>query len=344
MSPYDALSHRYWREGIVTRFPDVTFTVLTLPARHFAWRHRGNSLSLAFDQRARGPFDLILATSMTDLSALKGLAPHLAAVPSVLYFHENQFAYPDSGQARGELERQITSVYSALAADRLVFNSAYNRDTFLDGAGQLLARMPDHVPPEAMDRIRRNVDVLPVPLGDEVFVGRGGRSPDAPPDIIWNHRWEYDKGLALLGGIIHSLLASKAPFTMHLAGQQFRSVPEAMVKNIALLRESGHLGHCGFLTDRADYLALLARCNVVLSTSDHEFQGLAVLEAVAAGCVPVVPGRLVYPELFSPRYLYDDVESAVALILDGSITPPGVTHLGWPAQLSAWRALLTGGA
>ena len=42
----------------------------------------------------------------------------------------------------------------------------------------------------------------------------------------------------------------------------------------------------------------------MLTTALHEFQGLAVLEAVASGCVPVVPDRLSYPEYFSVECRY----------------------------------------
>ena len=45
---------------------------------------------------------------------------------------------------------------------------------------------------------------------------------------------------------------------------------------------------------------------MVLSTASHEFQGLSVLEAVARGCIPVLPARQVYPELFGDGYLYRD--------------------------------------
>ncbi|MFT7132051.1 MAG: hypothetical protein ACI81O_000759 [Cyclobacteriaceae bacterium] len=47
----------------------------------------------------------------------------------------------------------------------------------------------------------------------------------------------------------------------------------------------------------ADYLALLGRSHVVLSTAIHEFPGVAVLEAVAVGCLPVVPDALAYQSL-----------------------------------------------
>jgi len=44
--------------------------------------------------------------------------------------------------------------------------------------------------------------------------------------------------------------------------------------------------------------------DMVLSTSLHDFQGLAIQEAVMAGCVPLLPNHLVYPEIFSDDYLY----------------------------------------
>ena len=39
LSAYDAESHRYWREGLVSRFPEHHWQVLRLPPRYFNWRH-----------------------------------------------------------------------------------------------------------------------------------------------------------------------------------------------------------------------------------------------------------------------------------------------------------------
>jgi len=38
----------------------------------------------------------------------------------------------------------------------------------------------------------------------------------------------------------------------------------------------------------------------VLSTARHEFFGIAVVEALLAGCLPWLPDRLSYPELLPP--------------------------------------------
>ena len=60
----------------------------------------------------------------------------------------------------------------------------------------------------------------------------------------------------------------------------------------------------GFVEDLGQYRALLARADVVLSTALHDFQGLSILEATAAGCLPLVPDRLAYPEIFPPCCRY----------------------------------------
>jgi hypothetical protein len=39
---------------------------------------------------------------------------------------------------------------------------------------------------------------------------------------------------------------------------------------------------------------------VIVSTAEHEFFGLSVCEAIAAGAFPLLPDRLSYPELLEP--------------------------------------------
>ncbi|MBT3565704.1 MAG: DUF3524 domain-containing protein, partial [Gammaproteobacteria bacterium] len=71
LSPYDAMSHQYWWQGLRDNLREHAFSVVTLPPRFFSWRFRGNSLSFAFDERLKDGYDLVIATSMTDLSSLR---------------------------------------------------------------------------------------------------------------------------------------------------------------------------------------------------------------------------------------------------------------------------------
>ncbi len=346
LSAYDAYSHRRWREGLVAAFPDWDWSVLTLPPRHFNWRIRGNSLSWAFTEQARlaRPCDLLIATSMTDLATLKGLVPGLAGVPTLVYCHENQFAYPVGREETLRLEPRMVNLYTTLAADRVVFNSACNRDSFLAGVQALLDKMPDAVPPGIAGRIGARSRILPVPLEAHWFSRRlPGPEAGAPFTIVWNHRWEYDKAPERLYQALLQLRAAGIEFRVHVIGQQFREQPPVFAEMQQAL--AGCIGEWGMVRDAADYRALLRQSHVVLSTARHEFQGLAVLEAVASGCIPLVPDRLAYPEWLAPEYRYPsspadperesgDIARRLMLLAEQHTQgvlrpPPDVSGLSW---------------
>ncbi|NVK40487.1 MAG: DUF3524 domain-containing protein [Oceanospirillaceae bacterium] len=353
LSAYDAASHRNWHNGLVARFPEHDWTVLTLPARYFAWRMRGNSLSWAFGERdtLSGPYDLVIATSMTDLSALRGLVPSLATTPTLVYFHENQFAYPISGRETNSVEPQVLNLYTALCADRILFNSAFNRDSLIHGVRQLLKKLPDQVPDGLPERIAERALVVPVPLADEHFEPPASIAPQhrwhdignaGPVRIVWAARWEFDKGPDRLLAVLQELERRGLDYRLAILGERFRRAP-AEFDSIAA-EFSHRLDQFGYAASKAEYRAWLNGGDIVLSTATHEFQGLSVLEAVAAGCIPVLPDRQAYPELFDAQYLYRDCGAdirreacAAADILirharrkrEQGVRAPAVDRFGW---------------
>lgn len=58
------------------------------------------------------------------------------------------------------------------------------------------------------------------------------------------------------------------------------------------------------------YHALLGRAKVVVSFALQENFGFGIAEATMSGCLPVVPNRLVYPELYPNWCLYDSLQDA----------------------------------
>lgn len=306
LSAYEAASHRQWRERLAGALTEFDWRTLTLPARHFRWRIRGNPLSWYDAPELQEPPDLVLATSMVDLAVVRGLNRGLAAAPTVVYFHENQFAYPERRERVASNEPRVVNLYTALAADRVLFNSEWNRRSFLEGARALLKRMPDRKPKTALATIEARSQVVPVPVPDAAFTA-GPQDWPAVPHLVWNHRWEYDKGPDRLLALLRGLRQHGQAFRLSLVGEGFRNAPEAFAR----IKEefAGQLVNLGYMTSREAYDELLRGADMVLSTALHDFQGLAVQEAMAAGCVPIVPDRLAYPEYVPAALRYASHEA-----------------------------------
>ncbi|MEM8499629.1 MAG: DUF3524 domain-containing protein [Pseudomonadota bacterium] len=356
LSAYDAHSHRYWRTQLCHSIDNVDWTVLTLPARHFAWQFRSNALqwSLTHEEELQRNYDAILASSMVDLAGLLGLNPALAGTPSALYFHENQFAYPQGVSQHSTVELQLSSVISAMAASRLVFNSEFNRQSFLAGALFFLKKMPGAHSVPANELLQVKTSVLPVPLKSSPGTPARRTTPSTRPvSIIWNHRWEFDKGPERLLAFATALLNTKIDFVLHVVGQQFRSCPEEFpaLRKLLNARRPESVGQWGFIEDRQLYQSLLDQSDFVLSTALHDFQGLSVLEAVQRGCRPLLPRRLAYPEWCPEEFLYESETDNVALeannavlrlesLLASSPEPPSVARLEWQTLGPDYKGLI----
>lgn len=360
LSAYDADSHKRWRQELMAHCSSECWTSLSLPPRYFSWRIRGNALTWALGQKRllEQPYDRVLATSMVDLATLRGLIPALGRVPTCVYFHENQFAYPTTNAQHRSVEPQMVNLYTALSADSVRFNSDYNRTTFLQGVGELLRKLPDAVPNGVVEELEQKSGVLPVPLSAECFQKPSGvETPLATEKLtlIWNHRWEYDKGPDRLLALVRELIDRKIEFTLHVVGQQFRQQPAEFDALHELLASHHSLGAWGYQASVSDYRCLLIQSDLALSTAVHDFQGLALQEAVAAGCLPVAPRRMAYPQWFGDELCYAAHESittevsAAADVIENYWQqwqmqrlppPPCLQHLSWDSQLSHYRQWL----
>ncbi len=322
LSAYAAQSHRYWQAGLRQMFPQWSWTELELPPRHFSWRIRGNPLywSIAEREALLAPHDVLIATSMVDLATLRGLVPSLADIPTLLYFHENQFEYPQNDQQHSLLEAQMVSLYAALAADGLAFNSRYNLESFLAGCERLLGRLPDRVPPGIVSRLQSKAVVLPVPLlPAQQRPPEGGNFAQWESGalrLLWSARFEHDKGGEGLYRLLQALEQMGTHYQLAVTGQQFRNSPPVFAQ--IQQRFSGRLVQFGFVARSEDYSTLQHEADVVISTALHEFQGLAVMQAVAAGCVPVVPDRLAYRETYAHEFRYPSCPDDPALEATGA--------------------------
>ena len=320
VEPYYGGSHKAWADGYVASSGhDVS--LISHDARFWKWRMHGGFLTLAnrLEQyiAAHGVPDVILASTMMNVSAFSGAVRQTATgVPIAVYFHESQFTYPLSPADRVDLTYKMMNWASAATADLVIFNSAYHRDVFRTEARTFLNSFPDNKHVEDVDRVMDESIVLPVGIDLSPFDAPHGDESRSPL-IVWNQRWEHDKGPEVLKALLGALIDADVDFSIAMCGEVFVSVPPEFAEITSMLGD--RLVHSGWLEHDA-YVEMLRRSAVVLSTAHQEFFGIAVVEAIAAGAHPVLPDRLVYPERVAQlganpdTVLYSSTDDAVKLI------------------------------
>jgi glycosyltransferase involved in cell wall biosynthesis len=264
--------------------------------------------------------------------------------------HENLLSYPEQkpdaswgrsrrqGAERHDAHYAFVNITSSLAADLILWNSAHNRDSFLDKLPAFLRSFPDCREHGLAEAIAARSRVLPVGLdlasldaGRPAAAERGRHAPR----VLWNHRWEHDKAPEVFFAALERLAASGAEFEAVVLGEAFGTAPR--VFDEARERLGGRLVHMGYAADRAEYARWLWSCDVVVSTARHEFFGTAVCEAVHCGCVPVLPSALAYPEIVPSQChdhaLYRDFDDLVGK-LSAALTPGAAERAaGWLVPL-----------
>jgi glycosyltransferase involved in cell wall biosynthesis len=324
LEPYYGGSHRAFLDGWIGGSRH-DWTLLTLPPFKWKWRMRHGAVTLARQVRKRveagESWDAVFCSDMLNLAELRGLAPPpVRDLPAVVYFHENQLTYPVQVEKERDLHFAITNLTTALAADAVWFNSAFHRDEWLDALPVFLRRMPDFQPFGAVERIRDKSAVhwpgIEVPEGRE----RGSRR-DGPLRVLWAARWEFDKDPETFFAALDVLRERRAAFRVSVLGESFRRVPAVFAR--ARKQLADHVDRWGYQQRRQDYLDALGDADVFVSTAIHEFFGLSVVEAIAAGCRPLLPRRLAYPEVLAAvapgreeEYFYDGSAEHLAAKLD----------------------------
>lgn len=61
------------------------------------------------------------------------------------------------------------------------------------------------------------------------------------------------------------------------------------------------------LKDKEEYYRVLEESKIAISFSDQETWGIAMQECVIAGCIPLVPNKLSYVEMFDLAFRYNDL-------------------------------------
>ena len=83
-------------------------------------------------------------------------------------------------------------------------------------------------------------------------------------------------------------------FEVVILGENFRQIPEEF--EIAKEKLKDKIIFMGFTQSFEDYASWLWKANILLVTSNQDFFGGSVIEAIYCNCYPILPDRLAYPE------------------------------------------------
>ena len=301
VEPWFAGSHRAWAEGY-QRSSAHDVRLVTMPGRFWRWRLRGAAVTLAAALERQvtesGPPDVLLVSSMVDLAQLTGLTRHLLGdTRVVLFLHENQVAYmPGATPDHDAAYRCWTSL---LAADKVVVNSQWHLDALAAGLRQLLPQAPDFTHDGALEQVLANIVVVPVGV-DLADIEPPSERHAGPPVVLWNHRWDDDKQPEVFVRSLEKIAAAGVEHRVILGGEDAWG-PGGDRRTEAEQRLGERVLRSGWAAPD-QYRRDLARADVVVSVARHEFFGVSMVEAMAAGAVPVLPRALSYPEIVPQRF------------------------------------------
>lgn len=322
VEPYYGGSHKDVLDGLV-RYVDLHFSLITLPARK--WKMRMQTAAPFMAERiarlySRGEqFDAVLCSTFIDIAVLRSLLTMLGIhIPVAVYFHENQFAYPGRIQDPSFFQFTNINFTSALTADRIFFNSLFNFESFVTGITIFSNKVPDMDIRFYLQGIKKKSSVL-YPGIDFSAIDRQQQKDrvPGPPVIVWNHRWEHDKDPETFFTALFQLQEQGVEFKVIVLGENFEHQPEIFSRAEKRLQKGGKIIHFGYAESRDQYARLLCRGDLVVSTARHEFFGISMLEGVRAGCRPLVPNCLSYPELFPQKFRYE--QGALVKALTGAL-------------------------
>jgi glycosyltransferase involved in cell wall biosynthesis len=286
-----------------------------MPARFWKWRMKGAALYFVEQIKNIEEFDLVFATDLINISDLKILLGNKCP-PIILYFHENQLAYPLNENETLDYHYGLTDLTNSLSADGILFNSQSHRSTFLREMPLFLKHLPDFVPDWTVDKIRAKSSVIYPGIEDKILKGPSrslDKQKEKIPLIIWNHRWEFDKNPEVFFSALFNLKKEGIPFKLALLGERYKKKPAIFA--IAESKLEDNIIHAGYLKNYNDYINILKKGDIIISTANQENYGIAVIEAILAGCFPLLPDRLSYPEIIPDKFhndcLYRDEENLI---------------------------------
>ncbi|GJQ79419.1 hypothetical protein Trydic_g16278 [Trypoxylus dichotomus] len=282
-------SHKQFLDTLIKNVS--TYTIVTLKPKKWHWRARCSALILSSLIPPITTEKVLFTSSVVNLAELLGIRGDLQGLKKIVYFHENQLIYPVKVIKERDIQYAYNQIVTCLAADLLIFNSSFNKESFLKNIASVIKLLPDYKPKDLQLQI----------------------APKYILTIVWPHRWEFDKNPDLFFRVLYRLKENNRKFLVSILGQTFADAPP--VFSIARKHLQAEIINFGFVESKEEYFKVLGSSHIAVSTADHEFFGLSMLEATYCGSFPLVPNKLVYPEIYPKECLYDTEEQLYTKLL-----------------------------
>jgi len=238
------------------------------------------------------------------MACLEGLRVQVYGFLHAGSYTTEDFAVPMAAWAQ-HFERGWAAI-----CDGIFVGSQYHKEKFLE---RRFAR------PHSEGRMQDKIHVTGNPFDSgEVRRLAGAIRPaqERERTIIFPHRWDIEKRPNKLLRILENVWELRQDFRLVVTTSRpkFRSNRPWLVR---ALQESSFPVVVKAGLSKAEYYHELAAARIFVSTAIEENFGYCLVEALALGCVPVVPRAFSYPELLDsdPRFLYSSEEQAADLIM-----------------------------
>jgi len=303
IEPFFSGSHKAWAEGYQQN-SQHNIHILSLKGIYWKWRMHGGAITLAkmFNEHVKknGMPNLIMVTDMLNLPVFESFA-NIQDLPIISFFHENQLTYPWSTQDRDKEKKRdhhygFINYTTALRSDKIMFNSKFHKDSFINALKKFLKQFPDYNELSNVEIIKKKSVVSYLGLDLKKFDKFKNNTNNKIPIILWNHRWEYDKNPEDFFGCLKKIKSIGVKFQLVILGEEFRT--EMPVFTDARRYFSDEIIHIGYCESFEDYASWLWKSDILPITINQDFFGGSIMEAVYCGVYPLLPKRLTYPELF----------------------------------------------
>uniref|UniRef100_T1GI13 tRNA-queuosine alpha-mannosyltransferase n=1 Tax=Megaselia scalaris TaxID=36166 RepID=T1GI13_MEGSC len=164
IEPFYGGSHKQLIDTITECLHPQEYEIFSLPAKKWHWRARTGAIYFSQIIPKVHHFSTLFCSSVLNLAELVGMRPDLQNCRKIVYFHENQLIYPVQEVKERDCQYGLNQIMTCLAADEILFNSNFNRSSFLENINPFLNLQPDFKLKTVVEMIKPKCEVLYFPI------------------------------------------------------------------------------------------------------------------------------------------------------------------------------------